>query len=310
MIITVTPNASIDRTYLVEDFGVDRINRPEEVFVCAGGKGINVARVLKELGREAVATGFVGGQIGDLIVRWLSKESIPQDFVRVEQESRLCVKVMDPKNGTQTEINEAGPVIASGDTEALTTKIDALLPQCDLLMLCGNCPPGVPVSLYADLTVMARKRGVRTILDTSGEVLQEGVKASPYMVKPNVAELCQLAGAEFCTLEEISRAAKSLKQFGIGVTAVTMGRSGAIATDGVQVWQATPPEITFASAVGSGDAFLAAFADSMLAAESIPDALAWATAAGAANATTYRAGFCSKESIMEIRQGVTLTKVE
>jgi tagatose 6-phosphate kinase len=310
LIVTVTPNASIDRTYIVENFGVDRINRTMETWVCAGGKGINVARVLKELGRDALATGFVGGQTGDLIVRWLSKEEIRQDFVRVEPESRICVKVMDTKNGTQTEINEPGPGITAIDIDAIKAKIDLLLAQAELLMLCGNCPPGVPPGFYAELTTMAKKRGVRVILDTSGENLAEAVKASPYMVKPNVAELSQLAGAELCTIEEISRAAKSLKQFGIGITSVTMGRSGAIVTDGVQVWQAVPPDIPFASAVGSGDAFLAAFADSLLAAESIQDALAWATAAGAANATTYQAGFCSKKSIMEMRQGVTLTKVE
>ena len=310
MIVTVTPNASMDRTYLVEEFGIDRINRPLETWVCAGGKGINVARVLKELGRDALATGFVGGQTGDLIVRWLSTDGIKQDFLRVEQESRLCVKVMDPKNGTQTEINEKGPEIAEADLEAMKAKVDSLLPQCDFLMLCGNCPPGVPAGFYADLVRLAKLRGVRSIVDTSGDALREAVKASPMMVKPNVAELSQLAGAELCTLEEILRAAKSLKQFGIGITAVTMGRTGAIVTDGVQVWQATPPEISFASAVGSGDAFLAAFADSLQAAESLQDALAWATAAGAANATTYRAGFCSKESIMETRQGVTLSKVD
>lgn len=310
MIVTVTPNASIDRTYMIEGFGVDRINRPQESWVCAGGKGINVARVLKVLGREAVATGFVGGQTGQSIVRRLEAEGIRHDFTLVEQESRLCVKVMDPKNGTQTEINEPGPQISPSDLEAITAKVDGLLSDCEMLMLCGNCPPGVPASFYAGLVTMAKSRSVRTIVDTSGEALQEAVQAAPTMVKPNVAELSQLAGAELCTLEEITRAAKSLKQFGIGISAVTMGRSGAIATDGVQVWQATPPEIKFASAVGSGDAFLAAFADSLLAAESIQDALAWATAAGAANATTYQAGYCAKDSIMDIRQGVALTKVQ
>ncbi|MGB9619095.1 MAG: 1-phosphofructokinase family hexose kinase, partial [Armatimonadota bacterium] len=184
-----------------------------------------------------------------------------------------------------------------------------LIPGKDFLVLSGHCPPGVPAGFYAELTEIARSAGVRTALDASGEHLAEGIKASPYLVKPNVAELSQLLGHELYTLEEIAGAAKSLKQYGVKIAAVTMGRSGAMVTDGVQAWLATPPEIQFASAVGSGDSFLAAFLDEHLKGESLPDALTWATAAGAANATSFEAGFCSRRSIMEMRQGVSLTKI-
>lgn len=148
------------------------------------------------------------------------------------------------------------------------------------------------------------------MLDTSGEHLTEALKAKPFMIKPNVAELSQIAGREMLTIEEIVRAAKSLRQFGVQIVAVTMGRSGAIATDGVRAWRAVPPEIKFASAVGSGDAFLASFLDALMSGLALPDALVSGTAAGAGNATSYGAGFCSKESIMEIRQGVALSKID
>ena len=308
MILTVTPNASIDKTYTVESFVIDRINRPSDCRTVPGGKGINVARVLRELGREAMATGFVGGSIGDAILHGLDDEGIKHDFVRVEEESRLCIKIMDPASGTQTEINEPGPTISVEELESMRCKIAELVPGCSFLVLSGNCPPGVPAGFYGELIEIAKRSGVKAALDASGEHLVEGMKASPYMVKPNVAELSQLSGHELYTLEEISGAAKSLKQYGVEITAVTMGRSGAMVTDGVQAWQATPPEIQFASAVGSGDSFLAAFLDELLNGESLADALAWATAAGAANATSYGAGFCSKKSIMEMRQGVTLTR--
>ena len=308
MILTVTPNASIDKTYTVESFGIDRINRPSECRMVPGGKGINVARVLKTLGRNALATGFVGGAMGDAILHGLGDEGIKHDFVRVEEESRLCIKVMDPKNGTQTEINEPGPTISESDLDRMLRKVAELVPEKSFLVLSGHCPPGVPATFYGDLIKIAKQAGVKSVLDASGEHLAEGMKAGPYMVKPNVAELSQLSGHELCTLEEISGAAKSLKQYGVEVTAVTMGRSGAMVTDGVHAWQATPPEIKFASAVGSGDSFLAAFLDALLREESLPDALVWGTAAGAANATSYGAGFCSKESIIEMKQGVTLAK--
>ncbi len=309
MILTVTLNASIDKTYTVESFVIDRINRPSDCRTVPGGKGINVARVLKELGRNALATGFAGGSIGDAILRGLDEEGIKHDFVRVEGESRLCIKIMDPPNGTQTEINEPGPTISEDDLDSMRRQIAELAPGKDFLVLSGHCPPGVPATFYGDLIEVAKKAGVRSALDASGEHLAEGIKAAPFIAKPNVAELSQLSGQELYTLEEISGAAKSLKQYGVDITAVTMGRSGAMVTDGVQAWQAAPPEIQFASAVGSGDSFLAAFLDELLSGDSLGDALAWGTAAGAANATSYGAGFCSKKSIMEMRQGVTLTKV-
>lgn len=306
---TVTPNAGIDKTYTVEGFGLDRVHRPSDCITVPGGKGINVARVLKTLGRSATATGFLGGATGDAVARGLDAEGIAHDFVRIEGESRLCIAVMDPTTGTQTEINENGPEVTAHDVERALDKMRHLAQGKEYVVLCGSCPPGVPTSFYGDIIRIAQKAGARAVLDTSGEHLREAIKLSPYMVKPNVTELSQLAGRELVTLEEITRAAKGLRQYGVEISAVTIGRSGALLTDGKQVWKATPPTIPFASAVGSGDAFVAGFLDSLLGNQCLEEALAWATAAGAANATTYGAGFCSKDSIIEIREGVALAAV-
>lgn len=310
MILTVTPNTAIDKTYKVEGFGLDRVHRPTEIRTVAGGKGINVVRVLRELGRSAIATGFVGGRNGDSILERLDAEGIPCDFVRVKGESRLCIAIMDPNSGTQTEINENGPDVSQEEIERMLAKTADLAAGKEFVVLSGSVPPGVPVSFYGEMIEIARKAGAKPVLDTSGEHLKEAIKAAPYMVKPNVAELSQLAERELLTLEEITRAAKSLKQYGVSVAAVTMGRSGALVTDGVEAWVATPPEIDFASAVGSGDSFVAAFLDALLGGEYLAGALVCGTAAGAANATTYGAGFCSKECIIDIKQGVHLTKLD
>lgn len=310
MILTVTPNASIDKTYVVEGFGVDRMHRPSEWRSTPGGKGINVLRVYRELGGNGVATGFVGGRVGDAIVEGLSDEGIAHDLVRVAGESRLCIKIMDPRSGTQTEINEVGPHISEQEVERLLTKIGELMGSTEYLVLCGNVPPGVPVSFYGDVIRMAKSKGIKAVLDASEEQLKEAIKAGPHIVKPNVAELSQLAEHELVTVEEICSAAKSLKQYGVGITAVTMGRSGAVVTDGVRAWQATPPEIEFASAVGSGDSFVAGFLHALSSECSLAEALTLGTAAGAANATTYGAGFCSKSSIMDVKRGVSLVEID
>lgn len=309
MILTITPNTAIDKTYCVEGFGLDRVHRPTSSRTVAGGKGINVARVLKTLGHDAIATGFVGGATGEAILRLIIEENLHHDFVRVQEESRLCIAVIDPTNGTQTEVNENGPNITSDELTAMMDKIKSLVAGCEFVVMCGSCPPGVPDDFYSEIIKIAKAAGVKSVLDASNAHLKEAIKASPYMVKPNVTELSQIAGRELLTLEEIVRAAKSLKQYGVSITAVTMGRSGAIVTDGVQVWNAVPPEIQFASAVGSGDAFLAMFMASMIEGASLPDVLVSATAAGAANATTFGAGFCTKESIMELREGVTVSNI-
>jgi len=309
VILTVTPNTSMDRTYVVEGFGVDRIHRPTEFTAAPGGKGINVLRVFQELGGSGLATGFVGGRVGESITEGLSREGISYDFVRTVEESRLCIKIVDPRSGTQTEINETGPRISADEVQRLLDKIGELLNGMEYVVLCGNAPPGVPVTFYGDVIDLAKSRGVKAVLDTSGDHLREAIKAGPYMVKPNVAELSELAEHELFTLEEISGAAKSLKQYGVSISAVTMGRSGAVVTDGVRTWQAIPPEIEFASAVGSGDSFIAAFLHSLEAGEPLSSALVLATAAGAANAMTYGAGFCSKGSIIDVAQGVSLNEI-
>ncbi len=310
MILTVTPNPSIDRMYVVDDFGIDRMHRPRECQNTPGGKGINVLRVYNELGGTGVATGFVGGRSGETIVEGLTAEGISHDFVRIADESRMCIKIMDPRSGTQTEVNEIGPNISSKETDRLIAKIGELMLSADYVVLCGNVPPGVPVSFYGDIIRMAKARGIKTVLDASEAQLKDAIVAGPYFVKPNSNELSQLAGRELMTLEEICSAAKSLKQYGVDIAAVTMGRSGAIVTDGVRVWQAVPPDIEFASAVGSGDSFIAGFLYVLFNGGSLADALAMGTAAGAANATTYGAGFCSKSSIMDIMRRVSLVEIK
>lgn len=309
MILTVTPNTSMDRTYVVAGFGVDRIHRTAEFTSAPGGKGINVLRVFKELGGTGLATGFAGGRVGDSITEGLKREGVPYDFVGTVEESRLCIKIVDPKNGTQTEINETGPRVSADEVQRLLDKIAELLNGMEYVVLCGNSPPGVPLTFYGEVIRLAKYKGVKAVLDTSGDQLREAIKAGPYMVKPNVGELSELAGRELFTLEEISGAAKSLKQYGVSVSAVTMGRSGAVVTDGVRTWQAIPPEIEFASAVGSGDSFVAAFLHSLEAGETLSSALVLGTAAGAANAMTYSAGSCTKGSIMDVVGGVSLNEI-
>lgn len=309
MIITVTLNAVVDKTYTVENYTLDRVHRPSGEKRTAGGKGINVARVLRTLGRDVVATGFVGGHNGELIISDLDREGITHEFVQTRVESRFCIAVVDPVNHTQTEVNESGPTVGPDEIEALRAKIESLLPSASHIVLSGSAPPGVPNGFYAWAIEAAKAAGVQSILDASGEPLRLGVTALPYMVKPNVVELSAYVERELYTVEDILEAANGLARSGIKFVVVSMGKSGAIVTDGSEAWHATPPEIDFVSAVGSGDSFVAAFVDALVSGNDMQDALVAGTAAGASDAMIAGSGFCTVQSIESLKPGVQIVRL-
>ncbi|MHB0999364.1 MAG: 1-phosphofructokinase [Armatimonadota bacterium] len=299
MILTVTLNSTVDKTCTVENFRIDRIHQARSVQIVPGGKGINFGRVYQKLGGKALLTGYVGGHNGDYIREGTRDESLVSDFIRVEGESRICTKIVDPIQKTQTEINEIGPQITEIDIERFKLKYESLVSGMDYVVLAGSIPPGVHASIYQELIDIATRYGVRSMLDTSGEPLSLGCKAKPYIVKPNIHELSDVIGKQLATVEEAADAASELNTEGIEIVIVTFGRDGAIVVTEGGRWRARPPSIQFVSAVGSGDSFGAAFLYALSEDKSIADALKLATGAGAANATTHGSGFCTREDILE-----------
>lgn len=313
MILTVTPNAAVDKTYQVEDFTLDRVHRPAQAFTVAGGKGINVARVFQTLGGTALTTGYLAGMHGKIVRNALRDERIAESFVTVRGESRLCIAVVDPRNGTQTEVNELGPDISRRNLFALHRKIENLLSQqpFDCVILSGSLPPGVPEEFYATLIDLANYRGIRAVLDTSGNAAHIGVEAKPWMVKPNIVELEAIFRRPIESEDDLLHCVEILHAKGIGIVAVTRGAKGAYLRSANGLWEATPPTIEFASAVASGDSFLAAFLYQWL--HGSPQAeetesLRLAIGAGAANAAVIGAGFCTKESIYQYAGQALLSK--
>ena len=302
MILTVTPNAAVDKTYRVDGFQIDRVNRPTLTHTVAGGKGINVARVYQTLGGEAIVTGFLGGLNGRIVARALEKEEITEQCVRVSGETRLCSAVIDPTNGTQTEINEPGHEITRREQTSLLRRFESLLSQVSFhfVVLSGSLPPGASDDLYAELIARAKSRDIRTVLDTSGAALKIGLDAHPYFAKPNRAELAGI-GYSIESDADLSETARKLTTEAVDVLAVTLGEDAAlfVTHDGTAL-RSFPPKIEFASAVASGDSFLAAYLWSWshgAKPEDYREALRLATGAGAANAAVIGAGFCTCDAI-------------
>src|SRR4051794_39193724 len=169
MILTVTLNAAIDRTLAVPNFHVGRRHRAVEQTAVAGGKGVNVARALKALGRPVLASGTAGGGTGARIIELLDAEGITNDFVRIQEESRMSTAVIDPTDGVTTEVNERGPALSNAERERVVERILYLAQGAQIVVLCGSLPRGVPVELYGQLIDELRRLGVTTVLDTEGE---------------------------------------------------------------------------------------------------------------------------------------------
>jgi tagatose 6-phosphate kinase len=285
-----------------------------------GGKGINVARVLRELGGNVRIMGFAGGATGDVIRRGLDAEGLSQSLTAIDDDSRTCWAVTDPLHLTATEVNEPGATIRPSELADFLTTYRMLVRGAGLVVLSGSLPVGVPPSIYADLITEAWEHGVPCTLDTgAAEAFALGLAAGPLLVKPNAHEAEALVGQPLTTVEQADGAARALLAQGALLAAVTMGARGALLRSPRGGWLATPPPITPVNTVGSGDAFLAGFVARFLRAlperptrhpevdrhdataeggflaaardtTVLREALALGTASGAANALMPRAG--------------------
>ncbi|MBO4290015.1 MAG: 1-phosphofructokinase, partial [Lachnospiraceae bacterium] len=210
MIYTVTLTPALDKTVVIPDFTVDRVNRIKTIRLDPGGKGINVSKVLKALGMDSVATGILGGGTGRFILDKLGEMSIAHDFVTVPEETRTNLKVIDDVRGTHTDINEPG---APADPAVLDRVLQKLLSSVrpgDRVVLAGKGPAGAPDTLFGEWIPLLKKQGALPYLDADAALLVHGAAACPEMIKPNDEELARLTGRSFESPEEIARAALAL----------------------------------------------------------------------------------------------------
>ena len=197
VIITVTPNAAVDKTLTVPNFQTGFRHRASESLTLPGGKGVNIARALKTLGEPVVVTGLVGGRAGQQIVEGLQRENVLNDFVHIGGESRTSTAVVDPTTMTQTEVVEYGPVVTEPETEALLEKIEYLAKGSRFVVLAGSLPRKVPEDFYSAALQRIRKHRCFAVLDSAGEPLRRGVRGRPNLVLPNLREAEDLVGHEF-----------------------------------------------------------------------------------------------------------------
>jgi 1-phosphofructokinase/tagatose 6-phosphate kinase len=293
MIITVTLNAAIDRTLSVPNFRPGRRHRTVETTTMAGGKGVNIARTLKTLGQPVIATGFAGGATGTRIVEQLTDESILTDFVRIREESRTNLSVVDPTNGEQTEVNERGGAITSREMELFHDKLLYLARGAEVVVFAGSLPPGVDSDAYANLIRELRKMGLTTVVDTDGEPLRLAVRAEPTVVSPNVLEAEELVGHEFNDDEDRTTAVREMLELGAqeAIMTVENGCFAALPTEhGHRMVRVRVEPREPVATVGSGDAFLAGYVAARYSGQPLEDCLRFGVACGADSIQRLGAG--------------------
>ena len=296
MVLILCLNAAVDKTVVVDDLRLRRLNRPARVVTLPGGKGINVARVLAGLGERPLVLGFTAGYTGDFIERGLREEGISARWLRLARgHSRMCLAMLDG-GGAPTELNEAGAVVGGPDLARLTSVCGRLSRAARLVVMSGSLPPGCPAGTYSRLIREVRRHGRMVFLDTSGPALKAGLAAGPDLVKLNREEAAFL-GLPVRRTDALARALEALASRGPGARSrgpraaiVTLGPAGAVAYFGGRRLVARPPRVRSVSPVGCGDTFLAGLANEILSGAAPERALAFATALATASALVPGAG--------------------
>lgn len=258
MILTLTPNPSLDRTIEVESIERGQVHRALSSRVDPGGKGVNVSRALAAHQISTIAVLPAGGAEGAQLAELLAPVGVPVITIALSSPTRSNVTLVEP-DGTTTKINEPGPLLSAAEIAAMTERVTTFAPSADWVVLSGSLPRGVPSGFFADLVTRIHALGGRVAVDTSGRPLADVVEVGPDLIKPNAEELAEIAGRELTTWGDVADEANRLRSLGVGTVLVSLGRDGALLVDADGVRQAWTDPVEVRSTVGAGDSTLAGY---------------------------------------------------
>ncbi|MCG5217205.1 1-phosphofructokinase [Streptosporangium sp. KLBMP 9127] len=300
MIVTVTLNAALDVTYQVDRVDWNGVNRVRAVHRRAGGKGVNVARVLAALGHDVLVTGLAGGPTGQAVTADLTAAGLPHALTSIAGDSRTTLAV----TGEDTTLfNEPGPEVTGEELARFADAYDGLLADADAVVISGSLPRGVPDDFYATLAARAGEHGVPAIVDADGEPLRHAPAGRPAIIKPNLDELTRA----FPARTPLESAAELMREAGAGAVVVSMGADGLLAVTGEGRWRARMPYRVEGNPTGAGDALVAGLALGVVAGTPWPERLALAAALGAAAVARPVAGEIDHQTFLTVQRDIDVS---
>ena len=308
MIYTITLNPALDRTIWIEKIRMDDANRIEREEKYAGGKGIDVSRVLGRLEIVNHALGFLGGYVGMEVEGLLLQEGIYCDFTPIANDTRTNIILNVTETEHQISFNAPGPEIRPAELTAFFQKLEEL-PSPEYVIISGSLPENLNPVIYARSIEILKRKKARVLLDTDGENLRVGITAGPAMIKPNIHELSRLVNRPLNSLEEILAAAAEIQKSGVEIVLVSMGAKGILLVDSEEKILAVPPQVKVVNTVGAGDSSVAGFIYGQAKGLSVRESLKFAVAAGTATTLQPGTALARPEDIQKLLPEVDMKNV-
>ncbi|KRN27028.1 1-phosphofructokinase [Liquorilactobacillus mali] len=294
MIYTVTVNPSIDYIVRLKELTLGEVNRMDYDAKLPGGKGINVSRILRELGQDNIALGFLGGFTGDFVEESLKAKNLKTKFTHIAADTRINVKV---KAQDETEINGKGPEISSEEVDVFKKQFDKLT-ENDVVILSGSLVPSLSKDFYFELIELIRNKGADFVIDTTGESLMRTLKEHPLVVKPNHHELAELFGVKLNGIPDIVKYGKKLLDLGAKHVLISMAGDGGLLITPDKVYYSKAPKGTVINSVGAGDSMIGGFVGTFAATKNSLESFRYGLACG--SATAFSEDLADRAKIDEI----------
>lgn len=309
MITVLSLSPAVDKIYKIDDFCVGGLYRVSNCLQSPGGKGINVARVTRMLNAEVAVLGFKAGSNGQWLEESLIDLGAVTHFVEVEGQSRTNNNIIDKVNNRETEILEEGPTISQNAWTQFLEVFGRQIKNTKVLVCSGGLPKGLSTETYAKLIEEANKFGVKTILDASGEVLRQGVKAKPYLIKPNLRELSTYFDTEFTSQSQIVKACKAIISEGVKVVVTSLGEQGAILVTENTAFKANPIDVEVVNTIGSGDSMVAGISTGIEGNLAVEDCLRLGCACATSNTEFIEIGIINSHRVEQLKQKLIIKEI-
>lgn len=310
MILTITLNPAVDRTIKVTNMKLGHVNRIESARQDAGGKGINVSKMVQVLGAESTAFAVIGGETGAYIKREVESMGIPFRYVELDHETRTNIKIVDDINRVYTDLNSQGAHIDEATRMLVDEALKKMIQEDTLVVLSGSAHNGFAVDYYRNIIQQANAKGAKVILDADGDLLKEAIEAKPYLVKPNIHELEKLAGRALETRESIIEASHEILDKGVQYVVVSMGEEGALCISKEYVYFSQGLQVPVKSTVGAGDSMVAGLAVGIHQKVSMDKTFKLASASATAAVMSEGSSAGKKEDIEWLKERIVVKNLE